>query len=275
MFIFFIIIFIYGLLIGSFLNVVIFRYNTGRSVAKGHSMCFSCGKKLCWYELIPLFSFLAQGGKCRGCKSKISFQYPVVEGLTAVFFIFLFYRYGWLIFSGHTAFFLILMGYLILTFALLLVIGMYDLRHKIIPDGLVYPFIILSLFSYFFHTGGLHLFTQGTGLHIVAGAVAAMPFATLWLVSRGKMMGFGDAKLALGMGFFLGLSRVVAALALSFWIGAVVAVLILLVGKTGLRLKGKRLTMKSEIPFAPFLILGFFLAYFLNIDMSVIASWFT
>jgi prepilin signal peptidase PulO-like enzyme (type II secretory pathway) len=254
--------------------VVIFRHNTGKSTIKGHSMCLSCSKKLSWYELIPLFSFLAQGGRCRNCKSKISIQYPVVEGLTAFFFILLFYRYGWLLFAGHTALFFFLMGYLILSFALLLVIAVYDLRHKIIPNGLVYSFIALSVFSYFFHTGMQGLISSGTASHIFAGIVTALPFAGLWFFSKGKAMGFGDAKLALGMGFFLGLSRAVAALALSFWLGALISVGIILIEKSGSLRKKKQLTMKSEIPFAPFLIAGFFLAYFLNIDVSVIASWF-
>jgi len=275
MLIFLIIVFIYGLIVGSFLNVVIFRFNTGRSALAGRSMCMACGKSLAWYELVPLFSFLALRGKCSKCKSKISVQYPLVEGATGLFFLLLFFRYGWLLFAGHAILFFALTAYLILCFALLLVIAVYDMRHKIIPDTLVYSFIFLSIFSYFVQTGGTGLFSSGTGSHLLAGAIAAVPFAALWFFSRGKMMGFGDAKLALGMGFFLGLSRAVAALALSFWLGAVVSVVLLLVqGAGGLHKKGKRFTMKSEIPFAPFLIAGFFIAYFFNVDMSVIASWF-
>ncbi len=272
MLIFFIIIFVYGLLVGSFLNVVIFRLNTGRSVVSGRSMCLSCSKTLSWYELVPLFSFLFLGGRCRGCKSKISVQYPIVEGLTALFFILLFFRYGWLLFAGQSLLFFGLMGYLVLSFAILLIIVVYDFKHKIIPDSLVYAFISLSVFSYFFHTGAAHLFSAGTAMHLLAGVVAFLPFAALWFFSRGRAMGFGDAKLALGMGFFLGLSRVVAALAFSFWIGAVVSLALL--GFQKLSVKKKHLTLKSEIPFAPFLIAGFFIIYFCNIDLSVMASWF-
>ncbi len=239
-------------------------------------MCMSCSKTLSWYELVPLFSFLFLGGKCRGCKSKISIQYPIVEALTALFFLLLFFRFGWLLFAGHFAIFFALMAYLILCFAILLVIVVYDIRHKIIPDSLVYTFIFLSIFSYFMHTGMLHLASSGTASNLLAGLIMAVPFAALWFFSKGRMMGFGDAKLSLGMGFFLGLSRGVAALALSFWLGALISLVLLLVqGVGGVHSKGKRFTLKSEIPFAPFLIAGFFIAYFLNIDISVIASWFS
>ena len=83
-------IFVFGTIIGSFLNVVILRYGTGKSFAKGSSQCFSCGKKLSWYELVPILSFLFQKGKCKGCGSKISWQYPLIETITGVLFLLIF-----------------------------------------------------------------------------------------------------------------------------------------------------------------------------------------
>jgi leader peptidase (prepilin peptidase)/N-methyltransferase len=126
-------IFILGACIGSFLNVVIYRYNTGLTI-NGRSKCFSCGRTLVWYDLIPIFSFLAFKGRCRTCKSKISWQYPAVELTAALLFLGLYNLEGistFLIFDC-------------VIWSILLVITVYDLRHKIIPDGLVALFISFS-----------------------------------------------------------------------------------------------------------------------------------
>ena len=123
-----IIIFIFGTIIGSFLNVFVLRYNTGVSFVTGRSRCFSCSKDLHWYELIPLFSFLMLRGKCLKCKSKISYQYPLVEGLTGIIFVAVFLVIGLAP---------ILPLYLIVA-SLLIAMSVYDFQHKIIPDGMVY-----------------------------------------------------------------------------------------------------------------------------------------
>src|SRR3989338_6841366 len=83
--------FVFGLIVGSFLNVVIYRFNTAKSFG-GRSACVSCQNKLCWYELIPLVSFLSQKGRCRNCKARISIQYPLVEFATGLIFVALFYK---------------------------------------------------------------------------------------------------------------------------------------------------------------------------------------
>ncbi len=99
-----IIFFILGLIIGSFLNVVIYRFNTGKSITKGRSICMSCNKNLRWYELIPIFSFLIQSGKCRRCASKISSQYPIVEFITGLTFVLLAYHFSPLLFFSYSYF---------------------------------------------------------------------------------------------------------------------------------------------------------------------------
>jgi prepilin signal peptidase PulO-like enzyme (type II secretory pathway) len=108
---------------------------------------------------------------------------------------------------------------------------------------------------------------------IVSGLIAAAPFAFLWLVSGGRWMGFGDAKLSLGIGFMLGVMGSVSALIWAFWSGALVSVVLMIVSKTRLRHRGAGLTMKSEVPFAPFLILGLLIVLFASIDILSLISF--
>ncbi|MDD5050413.1 MAG: prepilin peptidase [Candidatus Pacebacteria bacterium] len=262
-------VFIFGLIVGSFLNVVILRYNTGTTIG-GRSYCFSCGKTLHWYELIPLLSFLIQLGKCRSCKAKISWQYPLVELSTGILFALTLLSFP--VFSSRDLF--ILFFYLIIE-SILIVITVYDLRHKIIPDALVYTFAFLSLGAIF--VPALHA-TRYTFYDLLAGPILFLfPFFLLWFISKGRWMGLGDAKLSLGIGWFLGLAYGISAIILGFWIGAGVSLLLLLVqkiakGKTPLISGLGNLTMKSEIPFGPFLILGALLVLFLRIDITGLAN---
>jgi leader peptidase (prepilin peptidase)/N-methyltransferase len=261
---FIIFIFLLGIAIGSFLNVVALRYNTGRSI-NGRSFCFSCGKKLHWYELIPVLSFIAQRGKCRKCGAKLSWQYPLIEVLTGLLFVGLFLKLLPDAISNNNPNVLFLFVYHAVIWSILIVILIYDFRHKIIPDGLVYTFIILSLAGVFFHFSYSNL---------IAGPVLFLPFFLLWFCSQGRWMGFGDAKFALGIGWYLGLMPGTSAVILAFWVGAVVAVSILVVGKVALSLKRKQLTMKSEIPFAPFLIIGMAIVFFLGISILDLGLFF-
>ncbi len=225
-------IFIFGTIIGSFLNVVILRYNTGYSPVATRSRCFNCGKILKWYELIPILSFLIQFGRCRKCRSKISWQYPLVELLTGILFLIIFLKFGYSLITG----------YWLLVISLLIVVAVYDLRHQIIPDGLVYAFDFLALLS----LTSFYDFWMGTILFCF--------FGSLWLISRGKWMGLGDAKLALGLGWLLGLERGLIAVLFSFWLGAIFGIFLLFLG-------GKNYTMKSKIAFGPFLVLGTIIAF--------------
>ncbi len=237
--------FILGTIIGSFLNVVILRHNSGRTVG-GRSMCFSCGKTLHWHELVPVFSYLFQRGKCTKCKSKISPQYPIVEFLTGVIFALLAWKLSFLLMLSPLTYITktLFYGYLL---SLLVVIAVYDLKHGIIPDQFSYLFSIMSFLLLFFETGNIMMAHVPTLLQVLAGPIIASPFLFLWWVSKGKWMGFGDVKLALGMGFLLGVAQGITALLIAFWLGALVSIFLLL-------LKRYRFTMKSEIPFGPFLV---------------------
>lgn len=247
-------IFILGLIVGSFLNVVIYRYNTGLSVIGGRSRCLACARDLRWFELIPVFSFLFQRGRCTQCGSKISWQYPAVELVTGLLFVLTFQQF---ILRSASVYWLV--GHLII-FSLLTVITVYDLRHKIIPDGLVYTFILLSLLLAFSDFSLILVIN-----HLLAGFILFVFFFLLWWLSRGRWMGFGDAKLALGVGFLLGLMGGVSAIVFAFWLGAVVGLLLIILA----RLSATRgsFTIKSEIPFAPFIIIGLCLNFFLQLNV--------
>jgi len=244
--------FIFGAVIGSFLNVVSLRFKTGTGIG-GRSKCMSCGETLTWKELIPLFSFTVQKGACRKCKSKISWQYPLVEFFAGVLFVLIFLTFPPVsLLAGFTT--------LIYIFAscLLLVITAYDIKHKIIPDEFVYTFILLSLVN--MSIGGSSLWHVPSISAFVAGPLLALPFALLFLVSKGKWMGLGDAKLVLGIGWFLGIGLGINALILAFWIAAVVSVIWMLATY-------ERFKAKTEIPFGPYLILGMYLVLIFDVQL--------
>jgi leader peptidase (prepilin peptidase)/N-methyltransferase len=180
----FIFVFILGTIIGSFLNVVIFRLNTGRTVVNGRSICMSCNKDLRWFELIPVFSFLIQSGKCRRCAGKISHQYPIVELLTGIVFALISFKFLSIIYVSFFSYVLIVSIYVFI-FSLLIVIAVYDLRHKIIPDKLVFTFITISLISIFLNPSlSGPLFVLPTFVAFVSGPVLALPFVCLWYFSK-------------------------------------------------------------------------------------------
>lgn len=242
-----VIVFIFGLISGSFLNVVIYRYGTGYTVG-GRSGCLICGEKLSWFELIPLVSFVIQLGRCRHCRHRISWQYPLVELLTALLFLGAYRRLG-----GELD--ILLIAHWII-FSLLVIITVYDCRHKIIPDHFVYTFIALALLQ--------AVWRGEPASAVVVGLIFFAGFWLLWFASRGRWLGFGDAKLALGLGLFLGAPAAWSALVLAFWLGALV----------GLGLVAWRShNLKSEVPFAPFLIAGAVLVYLFQFDVFNLMSF--
>ncbi len=255
--------FVLGTIIGSFLNVVINRFNTGRSL-NGRSFCPNCGKKIFWYDLIPVLSWLFLRGKCRHCHSKISIQYPLVELSTGILFTILYFHLSFLLFL-RPAIFYIFYIWLAIIFTILVVIFVYDLKHKIIPDILSYTFAGMGLLQTIILIPILNFGTLNFYLDIFAGIIFFIPFFLLWYISEGKWIGLGDGKLALGIGWFLGFTYGLNAIVLSFWIGAIFSLIILLIVK--LKKGHKHITMKSEIPFGPFLIFATILEFFVRIDL--------
>jgi leader peptidase (prepilin peptidase) / N-methyltransferase len=261
-------IFVFGAIIGSFLNVVIYRLHTGRSV-NGRSHCMTCGETLRWYELFPIVSYIVLRARCRTCSAYIPYRYLIVELLTGATFLLLYTLLG----SDITLFLL----HTVLA-SVLIVITVYDIRHTIIPDELtlVVGFVALIMLGYSSYQG---VDISRLGYDILGGVTAGAFFYALWYFSKGRWIGLGDAKLALPLGIIAGVGSVLSMVVLSFWIGAGISLLLL--GMTWLLKKGKtvlhflpgELTMKSEVPFAPFLILGFLLAHLFHADIFVITAY--
>ena len=183
------IVFLLGLSIGSFINAWSFRYKTSRSIF-APSSCFSCGKKLTWIELVPILSFVFLHGKCRSCRARISFQYPLVELITGLVFVFIAYRFGF-----ATTNYLLLTTHFVF-WSLLIAISVYDIRQTIIPNGGAYFLAALGFISPIIFGNPEMIFQLE---HIIAGPLLALPLACFWFFSRGKWMGLGDAKLELGI----------------------------------------------------------------------------
>jgi len=267
-------IFLLGCIVGSFLNVIIMRYEKGEQAVKGRSHCMFCGKTLSWYELVPLFSFLFQHGKCRECKTKLSLQYPLVElGTGILFFLVFFHLFPLLpseaaliaITSGEKEVLMkwgLLIAHLVI-WSLFMVITVYDIRTKLIPNRFSYTLAGVAFLTLFVGEQSLALPTLS---EVVAGPALFLPFYTLWKVSDGRWLGLGDGKLALGIGWFLGLSLGGTAILFAFWIGAGVSLLYIFFQKLYVSFSKRDsekeiLTLKSEIPFGPFLVLGTLIVY--------------
>jgi len=234
--------FIFGTIVGSFLNSVIYRLKKNESFLKGRSYCPNCRHTLNWKDLIPVFSFLILKGKCRYCQKKISWQYPLVELATGIlFFLIIFYfPYNFL----FSIFYFLFSCFLIIIFV-------YDLKYYIIPDKIIYPagatalifnfqFLISNQFSIFNYS-------------ILSGLGAAIFFLIIVLASKEKWMGWGDVKLAFLMGLFLGFPKILVALFSAFFLGAITGIILIIL---------KKKNLKSEVPFGPFLVSSTFLAIF-------------
>lgn len=252
-------IFVLGTIIGSFLNVVIYRINTGRGFG-GRSMCFSCNRTLTPFELFPIFSFLFQKGRCAKCKTKLSWQYPLVEFFTGVLFVLSFIQTADI---PNLIFVCIIMS-------ILMVIIVYDIKHKIIPDQCSYLLAILTF---------LRILPHFSLSALAAGPLLALPFYLIWLVSNGRWMGLGDAKLSLGLGWFVAAYTVnplisdISIFLYAFWVGTLFFIFTSLLGVI-IRSLTKRhnflpvLGFKSEIPFAPFLIIGLFIVFLFRYNIA-------
>jgi prepilin signal peptidase PulO-like enzyme (type II secretory pathway) len=243
--------FVLGTIVGSFLNVFIDKMLHGRSLW-GRSHCDYCKKTLSPWDLVPILSYLMLRGRCRHCRRKIPPQYPVVEFLSGLLFACVFYFQ-----VLNSPFDGIKVVYLILISAVLLVVATVDFRYYLIPTTLVFAASLLALFYDFFSYGPGE-FAQ----FVFAAFAAAVFFGAIVLVTRGRGMGSGDIVLGFLIGMVLGFAQMVLAIFMAFVIGAVVAILLVILG---------RKKFKQAIAFGPFMILGFYIALWFY---QPVTSWY-
>ncbi|MEG1552295.1 MAG: prepilin peptidase [Kiritimatiellia bacterium] len=247
-------VFCFGAIIGSFLNVCIYRIPLDQSVSVPRSHCFGCGKTIPWYFNIPLLSWFMLRGKCAYCKSPISFRYPAVEALTALLFLLVFQMWG-----NPTLFGLVklqeplLIPIYWLFVASVIVDAFIDLDHGILLDRIAYggTFLALVMSALFPEIHGQAVWTQGllqSGIGIAVGFGGL--FAIAWLgelVFRKEAMGFGDVKWMALFGALFGWNGCLAILIVASLLGALVGIVLML---------SRRAQMTSAIPFGPYLGAG-------------------
>lgn len=264
-----ILLFALGTAFGSFLNVVALRYRPDkfvfhRGVIFGRSRCPHCGKELRWYELLPLLSFVLQAGRCRKCKARLSLQYPLVEALSGLIFVFVprgldgYFSLSPSSYLLPTTYYLLAALWL-LAFLALLLISLIDFRLRLIPDELCAFLVILGVAIAFLtapYWNGASASFLGSysllfGLRenlwlnlLVAAAFGAAFPGFLVLVTKGRGMGLGDVKLGFALGVLFGWPEIILILFFGFVFGSVVGIAAIAFGKK---------TLKSFVPFGPFL----------------------
>jgi leader peptidase (prepilin peptidase)/N-methyltransferase len=221
-----------GAIIGSFLNVVIYRLPRRQSVVRPRSSCPSCGAKIRWYDNVPVLSWLFLRARCRDCKATISARYPLVEALASAAGLLALYRYG-----------LTLVGFEVAIFAwATIALGLIDLEHQILPDVITYPAIVFGLVCSWY--GGLASFRHS----LLGGAFGALILITVifaYRLIRGEEgMGWGDVKYLAAIGTVMGIHRCVWVLLGSSVVGATLGAVLILVGRG---------SGKTALPFGTFL----------------------
>lgn len=248
--------FIFGVSIGSFLNVLIDRIPHDENPLSGRSYCDNCRKILKWYDLIPVVSFIFLGGKCRYCRKHVSCYYPLVEIVTGIMFVLTFaYVYG-LQPTAYGMQFSILLYYLFIVSSLI-VIFFADLKYGVIPDKILFPAILVS-FPY------LILNTSYIIPNLLSGLGAFLFFLFLHAITKGKGMGLGDVKFVFLLGLLLGFPHSITALYIAFLTGAGIGIILIIWRKK--KLSG------SIIPFGPFLVLGTLVSLFFGPQILQMAS---
>lgn len=271
--------FIFGLVIGSFLNVVALRYDGEHFVLDprvigGRSHCASCGRTLRWFELIPLFSFFLQAGRCRRCKARLSVQYPIVEFISGLLFVLVPWRMAEFTVAGPFIWFLPALW--VLAFLILLLLSVIDIRTGIIPDELNVALgilaVALGISLAISPSGAGSLMGPLSSIFSVPGSVWAgrvigamfgfIFFEFLLLVTRGRGIGMGDVKLALPLGLLFGWPDILPVVGFAFVCGALVGVVLIL---------SKKKTMQGTLPFGPFLAIGAVTVFFFGAQL---AQWY-
>ena len=252
--------FILGAIFGSFISVLVYRTQHQTKLGLlSRSICPACKTKISPHHLIPVISYLLLGGKCASCKKKIAAQYLMVEIFTGTLFALAYAQWSFLELGAEVTFLipeLALFVYHVIVFIFLSAIFFYDLAYKIIPDRFSIPAIVLAA------AGGLLLQTVPPIEMLIGGVGIFLFFAAQFFISQGRWIGGGDLRLGALMGVLLGWKLGLLALVLSYFIGALVAIPLLL---------NKKANRKTQLPFGPFLIAGTLVALFHG---QSILSWY-
>jgi leader peptidase (prepilin peptidase)/N-methyltransferase len=241
---------VFGLCVGSFLNVVIARLPAGRSIAYPGSACPHCGQAIHWYDNVPVLSYAMLGGRCRACQATISWRYPFVELMCGMLFAAAYLRFG----PGTQ-----LLAALVLLSTLVAITGI-DVDHQIIPDVLSIPGIALGLLVSL-APGGIGWKDSGLGT-LLGGGVFIVIIVASGIVLGQPGMGIGDVKLGAMLGAFLGWKLVLLSILLSVLIGGPLAATLLATGRKG---------RKDPLPFGPFLAVGAVISLFCG---DALLAWY-
>lgn len=230
MFFYYLYIFIVGLSVGSFFNVVLLRLDRKDGILTGRSECPKCSRQLKWYDLIPLVSYLYLRGNCRYCKAEISIIYPIVELITGLSFL-AYFVINNPVLTVASLFPPMMIG-------LFLLLGFFDTLYLILPDKIVFSVIsLVSAFDLIYRKSELYnLF--------LSGLLFGLAFGIIYLVSRGEWMGFGDVKLVFAIGLVLGYPFGFFAITAAIWVAALWGIVLILFNKANL---------KTALPFGSFL----------------------
>lgn len=227
--------FIFGICIGSFLNVVIDRKSCGKSIVYPPSKCDGCRRRIRGYDLIPIFSYLYLKGRCRFCHIKLSLQYPLIEFITGCVFVFLAYYSLYIVYSLPFLF------YSLVIFCCVITVIATDVKYRIILDEVViFGIAVSTVYLLLFHLSNLPN-------HLLSALIFGLFFLFLFLITKGKGMGFGDVKFSFFMGLALGFPKIIVSFYLAFLTGALVSLILVIGGKK---------TFKNTIPFGPYLALA-------------------
>ncbi|KUK79549.1 MAG: prepilin peptidase [Microgenomates bacterium 39_7] len=235
-----VVIFIVGLFIGSFLNVLIDRIARDEKFFSGRSYCESCQHFLSWLDLVPLFSFIFLSGRCRYCREKIPFWLPVVELTTGLIFS-LVVSWSWGLSWRLVAFRLVIAS-------LLIVIFFADLKYRLVYGVIIYPALVIVFAYQIFLLGG----GQALVNPLLSSLLTGLFFYGLYLLTKKRGLGLGDVQIGFLLGLLLGYPAIVVCLYLSFLTGAITGVILMITGKAKL---------KTAIAFGPFLIFSTFIAW--------------
>jgi len=245
-----VLIFILGLIVGSFSNVCIYRIPKNESIIYPASHCPKCRSNISPKDNIPLLSFILLKGRCRNCKGKISIQYPIVELLTGLIYLIIYLAYG---LSAQALIYIILSSALV-------IIAFIDLNEQIVPDvislpGIVIGFIISFFVPYISFVNSALGVLVGGGIILIIGLAGSVIF-------KKEAMGGGDVKLAAMIGAFLGWRYIVISLFLGFFLGALAGIFLIM---------SKIKSREDTVPFGPFIVLGSFITLLWG---EKIISWY-